>query len=882
MSDFGNALGRNRHLRRRIVIKLRVVFLATAVLALAGAGQLAAATAAGAATSSPPAPTPLAPANGASVTVPFTLSWSAVTDSAGVFAYNWQVSPAQSMNPIIAHNSPSAPQTSDTVSGLANGTYFWQVQAVDNNIIVSPWSAPQSFTVTGANSGELSPPVLNPPQTGATSFHPMFLFGMSWSSVAGATAYQFEFNTVSAAFDVIHSSKSVLACVSGLAVLGFPPPPPPPANTCATLTGNFLQPGTYFYRVQAINASGALSVPSNVDTITISYSAPLTAPPQPVGPATGTTLSFPFSVSFANVAIPQLQGYEVQFSTTSSFKTIEFDVPLIDPDIPFATRPGSTSTLTVTQGLAGGTTFWRVRAFEGDNSASTAAVTAFSGAGSFVMSSAPPAVVSLTASTPTVSNGGSGGSQIQLSTDAPSGGSVVNLTSSNPAALTVPPSVTIQQAGQFGPFIGAGAATGQFQYQAGLVTSPTPVTVTATLGSSSATAIINVVPPALQQLTLDPTVVPGGEPPTAIIALNGNAPPGGATVALSSSSPAVHVPATATVPDGSPTTFVSVTTSEVSANTTATVTATYNGASASTQLTLTPQQPPASVSLSPTATTGTDGSAGVVHLQSPAANDGAVISLSSSNPAVASVPPLITIGSFGVNGGFNVATTQVSTQTTVTISATAAGVTVTTTLTLTPTAPPPPPNLTLTLNPATVEGGSTSTGTASLSAPAPTGGTTVSLTSGLDKASVPSSVVIAAGQTSASFTITTTPVSSTTVFNLSATANGVTAFAPLTLTSASSGSLTSLSLNPTSVRGGSRATATVTLDVPAPSGGASVTVGSSNTSAASVPASVTVPAGATSTSFTVTTPSVNSDTSSQITGTYNGATQSATLTVTRR
>src|SRR5689334_13635489 len=81
----------------------------------------------------PPAPAPLTPANGASVTVPFTLSWSAVTEPAGILAYNWEISPSSTMSPVIANNSTMGP-TQSIVSGLANGTYFWHVQAVNNNV----------------------------------------------------------------------------------------------------------------------------------------------------------------------------------------------------------------------------------------------------------------------------------------------------------------------------------------------------------------------------------------------------------------------------------------------------------------------------------------------------------------------------------------------------------------------------------------------------------------------------------------------------------------------------------------------------------------------------------------------------------------------------
>jgi hypothetical protein len=65
--------------------------------------------------------------------------------------------------------------------------------------------------------------------------------------------------------------------------------------------------------------------------------------------------------------------------------------------------------------------------------------------------------------------------------------------------------------------------------------------------------------------------------------------------------------------------------------------------------------------------------------------------------------------------------------------------------------------------------------------------------------------------------------------------------------------LSSVSITPTSVVGGSPATGAVFLTAPAPSGGMSIGLSSSNTAAATVPANVTVPAGATSATFAIDT-----------------------------
>src|SRR5207248_8155363 len=63
--------------------------------------------------------------------------------------------------------------------------------------------------------------------------------------------------------------------------------------------------------------------------------------------------------------------------------------------------------------------------------------------------------------------------------------------------------------------------------------------------------------------------------------------------------------------------------------------------------------------------------------------------------------------------------------------------------------------------------------------------------------------------------------------------------------------LASMTLNPATLTGGANSTGTVTLSAAAPAGGAVVALTSNNLNAATVPASVTVAAGATTAKFTV-------------------------------
>src|SRR5205814_10206347 len=112
----------------------------------------------------------------------------------------------------------------------------------------------------------------------------------------------------------------------------------------------------------------------------------------------------------------------------------------------------------------------------------------------------------------------------------------------------------------------------------------------------------------------------------------------------------------------------------------------------------------------------------------------------------------------------------------------------------------------------------------------------------------PSSVTVSAGATTATFSITTSGVAATSSAVITAT-YGTARTAALTVNPAT---LLSLTRSPQAVTGGASSTGTATLNGAAPAGGAVATL-QSNTSAAMVPASVTIPAGAKTATFTITT-----------------------------
>jgi hypothetical protein len=185
----------------------------------------------------------------------------------------------------------------------------------------------------------------------------------------------------------------------------------------------------------------------------------------------------------------------------------------------------------------------------------------------------------------------------------------------------------------------------------------------------------------------------------------------------------------------------------------------------------------------------------------------------------------------------------------------------------------------LILNPTSVLAGTSSIGTVTLIGPAEASAAVVLLASSDPAAAtVPSSVMLAAGATSATFTVSTSLVAASIGVTISATYGGTTQLATLTVILAPS--LSSLSVNPSGVTGGTAATGTATLSAPAPVGGVAVALSSSILATAMVSASVSVPAGATSATFTISTTPVPASTAVTISGTHGGVTRSAVLTVT--
>src|SRR5215471_1125128 len=197
-----------------------------------------------------------------------------------------------------------------------------------------------------------------------------------------------------------------------------------------------------------------------------------------------------------------------------------------------------------------------------------------------------------------------------------------------------------------------------------------------------------------------------------------------------------------------------------------------------------------------------------------------------------------------------------------------------------PSASPSPPTLnSISVTPLSAIGGQSITGMVSLTGPAPASGASVNLSSASSAASVPSTVTVPANATSANFSVSTAAIGVTTIGNITASFSGVTKTVNITIQPAG---LSSLTLNPSTVSGGSTVVGKVTLTGPAPTSGMAVTLTSNKSAQAQVPSKVIVPSGASSATFNITTTSVSRKSLVTITASLGGVTKNASLTLQRR
>jgi len=450
-------------------------------------------------------------------------------------------------------------------------------------------------------------------------------------------------------------------------------------------------------------------------------------------------------------------------------------------------------------------------------------------------------VTSVTFTDSSVFGGSSVLGTVTINRPAATGVTVVSLSSSNPALAATPSTVTIP----------AGLRSANFTVNTTPVSTTTAVAITGSLNGTSQSANLMVYAPGLVRITVSPATILGGKDTTGFVFLSDPAPPGGTKVTLSSSSANATLPASVTVPGGAVFTTFVVGSQAVARQTVVTLTATSGSSSPQALLTLTPPTLTA-LSVSPSSVKGGVPSTGTVTLSDPAPAGGILVTLSSSNFAIASPASFVTIASGATTATFAITTYGVSATSSVTVTGKLNGNSSSAALTVTP-----PTITSFTIDPASVQSGQSILGTVVLSDPAPTGGIQITLSNANSTAvQAPATIQVPGGLRFASVLLETqavtvdTPVVLTTTLEASSAAATLTVQAPI---------LIAMSVSPTVIRVHEGAVVTVTLKGAAPPGGVVVNLFSSDTSVATLPATVTVAAGANTATATVTTSIVHAD-----------------------
>lgn len=262
------------------------------------------------------------------------------------------------------------------------------------------------------------------------------------------------------------------------------------------------------------------------------------------------------------------------------------------------------------------------------------------------------------------------------------------------------------------------------------------------------------------------------------------------------------------------------------------------------------------------------------------------VQITTDNPAVTTPFPTAVLLADSTALRVGLGSVDVAAPTVVTVTVTGSDFTVSAPVTVYPRfATLPPATLSkIVVNPLTVAAGATPIATLALAAPAPSGGLVVMLgASPSTSGQVQPTVTVPAGATSVTFPVTTFvgfPNSTTTVdvnayqgdSSVHTGVNVVTGAVPVAY------GTQSLQLTPDTVVGGATVKGIITMNGAAPSGGSVITLQSSDPST-TTPASVTLPAGASSASFTINTRSVSAPTFVNISAGFGGNFLTSSLTV---
>jgi len=523
------------------------------------------------------------------------------------------------------------------------------------------------------------------------------------------------------------------------------------------------------------------------------------------------------------------------------------------------TVPGSVN---IASGLSSATFTANVAAVTSDQSALLTA-TLNGGSQTFTLNAAAPAQLSTLACAPSTLGSNATSTCTVTLNKAALNATTVSLASNN-GLLTVPANVTVA----------LGQISATFAATSGTVSISQNATVTASLSGQSQQATISLAAAVqLSSLTCSPATVNAPGTSTCTVTLTAAAS-GTSSVTLSSTNANVTVPGSINIAAGLSSATFTATVAAVTSSQSALLTATLNGVAQSFTLSAAAPAPAQLTSLAcAPSTLGSNASSTCTVTLSTSASSAATVSLASNN-GLLTVPANITVASGQSSATFTAASGSVGSSQNATVTATLSGQSQQAILSLTAAAAAQLSSLTC--SPGSVTGPGTSTCTVILSAVA-SSAASVTLSSNNTNVTVPGSVNIGTGLSSATFTANIAAVTSNQSALLTATLNGGSQTFTLTAKSATKGQPKSLSCSPSAMS--SHVSTKCSVSLTAATTTNSVVSVASSSSLLSVPANVTIPAGQSSATFDATSGSVGASQNATVTADLNGESQQAIITL---
>jgi hypothetical protein len=446
----------------------------------------------------------------------------------------------------------------------------------------------------------------------------------------------------------------------------------------------------------------------------------------------------------------------------------------------------------------------------------------------------------------------------------------LELASSNPVIL-VPATVSVPQ--------GVDLVTVPVTVQAHTQTVTSQVT--ARIAQNELAKQVVVVPPAaISATSLSSTAVVGGADVTLTIHLTTPAPAGGLQLEFQSNQPsAMQTPGPLTVPAGESQASVVIHTLPVLQSTTFMISIeTPSISSAAVQLTVNPPSP--TLTLPSTAVVGDTVVAQVSLNGTVAAGGSYVMTVESNDAQLAVVPATVTISSGGYQATFAVVVQRLV-FTPLTRSVTIRVISPTGVQSQRTIAVARHGLLSGLQLPDTIGVGTSANGTISLDRPAGPQGLQVALNTSSNALALPSSVVVPAGQTSATFIASAAfgLTSSQTVTAQAIDTTQVTRTESVTVKAVVPPVLTQIQATPGEVQGGQTLMLKAVLDKPANPGTPAIVNLSSNHPSVQVPASLTIAAGQSQGTISIVTSTMTQDASATITAVSGNSIRTVSIPV---